>query len=259
MASALGVFGAALSGLGHGAADQAKVWQDRETDRLKEQRLQEIKRENLGLAEEYDIRGDARGLIHSKALAQQEIDVRNDPANIKAETDAQLQKKRAELGFKTDQANIKAETDAQLQAQAAKDKYEHDRLPEKLADKRLEMDTADPYAGQKAQDQHALVQAQVRHTDQQVEALRNKGGSEDTIKFIDSMRGAIKDDEDAYQAQYGGAPPNPDNVEEVIRANEMRASIDHRRAVLGSIYLLKFGACQPPRDCQVLWPRHKKR
>ena len=248
MGYGMGLLGAALSGLGHGTANVAGKYIDAETEALKAQRLAEVAKAARAEEEQIDIREEQRGMLKTAQERKDDLAFKTDPATIDLQAKADIQRKKAELGFTTSKDTVQAQTDAQLQEQAAKDDYAHGRLPEKLKDEKLIYDAKNPYAGQEAQDKHSLVEAQIAHTNQQVDELRKKGGDEGVIKYIDSMRNSIKDDEDAYAASYGQQPPDPDDAEAVAKANGLRNSIDQRRELLGSIYMLKFGVSPHSKD-----------
>lgn len=181
MGYGLGLLGAALSGVGHGAADMAGRYIDRETDDLKQQRLAELGQQTRADQEQIDIRAENRGLLNN--VQQKRNDIKLMPEQARAEAQAALIKNKSELDFKTNPNNVSKATDAEIQAQRRKDSYKDERLPQEIANEKLK----NPVDQQEAQLKMQKVQADIDH-------LQNADVNDKNKTILD-----------AYKAQLGAA------------------------------------------------------
>lgn len=201
-----------LEGLGTGVANLANKYIERETEQLKQQRLNEWEVRKMGLEEQIAVRKDNRTLINALALKQGEINLNTNPDNVKRATDAELAKKRAELGFNTDPGNVKLATDAELQKQRAKDAYAV--TPEAQDAAAAKYDSEHPYAREEMQakilnyeSEIAARQAQATN-DQEKQALETQKKELDALKYAHGA--AAKQIEAFDKARAEGTVPEDD-------------------------------------------------
>lgn len=136
--SGLGLLGAALAGTGKGLGVVAEQQYTRErtaaqveTDRLKEQRVEEAKMATEQRKEQTDIRGENRGLL-------------NEAVKGRITNQLDLEKLKQTHSFATAPTNVQATADAGITAQKAKDAYSDSRFDVTLDQKSKEYAASHP-------------------------------------------------------------------------------------------------------------------
>ena len=168
----LGLLGAALAGGIKGAGTGMVQLADEETERLKQERIQEFRlKENEQTARlHYDL-GDRN------AANQQNRGLLDYAA-----------KKKIDIGMATDPNNVKAATEAELQAQQAKDQYSDKRFPTKLSQEQQMFNVKNPLEKEKIQSQIDENKAQIAN----LERSNIGGDSTQDIEYLKVANSAIE-------------------------------------------------------------------
>lgn len=168
----LGLLGAALAGGIAGAGKGISQLADDETERLKQERINEFKmREN-----EQDAR--LRYETLDKLAANQQKRGLIDYAG----------KKKIDIALATDPGNVQAATNAELQAQEAKDKYADKRFPTVLSQEKQTFDVKNPLAREQIQSAIDQNKAQIAHW----EAIGSGGDNKNDIEYLKLANSSVE-------------------------------------------------------------------
>lgn len=222
----LGLLGAALAGGIKGAGRGMTKIADDETERLKQERLQEFKmREN---EQQSSLRMSE--IKQTADIADKSLDKRQDRGLLDYAA-----KKKIDIGMATDPANVKAATDAELQAQQAKDQYSDKRFPTELNQKKQEFEMKNPLLKEKIQSELDQNKAQIEHWES-YDAASGAKAEVETLK--------LANDQIEQKLEIVSAMPE-DSEPEKIAKNKAMMEVNQEMAQLRNDIAKKAGIESP--------------